>query len=62
MTHRKMKVALLMGGSSSEREISLMSGAQVEAALRRLGHDVIVIDPARDSITVLAQSGPDAAL
>ncbi len=61
MTHRKMRVALLMGGSSSEREISLMSGAQVEAALHRLGHDVIVIDPARDSITVLAQSGPDAA-
>ncbi len=61
LTHRKMKVALLMGGSSSEREISLMSGAQVEAALHRLGHDVIVIDPARDGITVLAQSGPDAA-
>ena len=61
LTQRKMKLALLMGGSSSEREISLMSGAQVEAALRRLGHDVIVIDPARDSIEVLAQSGPDAA-
>ena len=61
LTHRKMKVALLMGGSSSEREISLMSGGQVEAALRRLGHDVIVIDPARDSVAVLAQSGPDAA-
>ena len=61
LAHRKMKVALLMGGSSSEREISLMSGAEVEAALRRLGHDVITVDPAVDSLAVLAQSRPDAA-
>ncbi|MGI6130571.1 MAG: D-alanine--D-alanine ligase [Bacillota bacterium] len=61
LTHRKMKVALLMGGSSSEREISLMSGAEVEAALRRLGHDVITVDPAVDGVAVLAQSRPDAA-
>jgi D-alanine-D-alanine ligase len=61
LTHRKMKVALLMGGSSSERAISLMSGAQVESALRRLGHDVIIIDPAAYSVAALAQSRPDAA-
>ena len=61
LTQRNMKVALLMGGSSSEREISLLSGAQVEAALRRLGHEVIVIDPAVGSVAALAQSGPDAA-
>lgn len=60
MTHSKMKVGLLQGGSSSEREISLRSGAQVEAALRRLGHEVVVIDPARDGVEMLVESRPDA--
>ncbi len=61
LTYRKMNVALLMGGSSSEREISLKSGSQVEAALRRLGHDVTIIDPAVDGVAALVQSRPDAA-
>lgn len=61
LTHSKMKVALLQGGSSSEREVSLKSGAQVEAALRRLGHDVTVIDPARDGVEMLVESRPDVA-
>jgi len=61
LTHKRMRVALLMGGSSSEREVSLKSGEQVEAALRRLGHEVITVDPAVDSIAVLADSRPDAA-
>src|SRR5665213_1272354 len=39
-----MKLAVLRGGPSAEREVSLRSGAQVEAALRGLGHDVIAVD------------------
>jgi D-alanine-D-alanine ligase len=57
----RMKVAVLMGGSSSEREVSLKSGAQVEAALRRLGHEVIVVDPATNGLSPLADFNPDAA-
>lgn len=40
------KILLLAGGSSLEREISLRSGAAVQAALQRAGHDVTVLDPA----------------
>ncbi len=39
-----LHVAVLMGGSSSEREISLKSGHGVAAALRQVGHDVAEID------------------
>lgn len=41
-----MKVLLLAGGDSSEREVSLVSGAALFESLRRLGHNVITIDPA----------------
>ena len=37
-------IALLQGGISAEREVSLASGAAVEKALRELGYDVTVID------------------
>jgi D-alanine-D-alanine ligase len=39
-----MKVAVLRGGKSAEREVSLMSGAQVEKALRSRGHHVTGVD------------------
>jgi D-alanine-D-alanine ligase len=39
-----MKLAVLCGGKSAEREVSLRSGAQVEAALRGLGHDITAVD------------------
>jgi D-alanine-D-alanine ligase len=39
-----VKVAVLRGGKSAEREVSLLSGAQVEKALRKLGHDVSGVD------------------
>ncbi|MGH7760511.1 MAG: D-alanine--D-alanine ligase family protein [Candidatus Dormibacteraceae bacterium] len=39
-----MKVAVLRGGKSAEREVSLRSGAQVEKALRMRGHDVTGVD------------------
>src|SRR6202162_1015445 len=39
-----MRLAVLRGGPSAEREVSLRSGAQAEAALRSLGHDVVGVD------------------
>jgi len=41
-----MKVALLMGGRSAEREISLRTGRGMAQALRNLGHEVLAIDAA----------------
>ncbi|MCO5762019.1 MAG: D-alanine--D-alanine ligase, partial [Chromatiaceae bacterium] len=48
------RVALLLGGQSAEREISLKSGAAVLAALRRRGVDVEPIDPDRQVLGRLA--------
>ena len=42
-----MKIAVFMGGTSAEREVSLVSGAAVVEGLRQAGHEVIPIDPAR---------------
>ena len=39
-----MDVLLLMGGASAEREISLLSGKAVQAALLNLGHHVTIHD------------------
>jgi len=41
---QKLKVAVLMGGDSSEREVSLASGRAVAAGLRRAGHDVVDLE------------------
>jgi D-alanine-D-alanine ligase len=41
-----MKIAVLFGGTSEERDVSIASAAQVIPALRGLGHDVIAIDTA----------------
>jgi len=46
---KNMKIALLTGGISSEREVALSSGRGVLNALRKLGHNVIVIDPIHGS-------------
>ncbi len=45
-----MRITLLMGGTSSERDVSLASGIRVAAALRSKGHVVTVVDPARGPI------------
>ncbi len=47
------KVAVLMGGRSSEREISLLSGNGVLQALRSRGVDAHAFDPASDSLQSL---------
>jgi D-alanine-D-alanine ligase len=41
-----MKIAVLFGGTSEERDVSIASGAQVVAALRSRGHTVVAVDPA----------------
>ena len=41
----KKRIAVLMGGRSGERQVSLRSGARIAAALQRLGTDVVTIDP-----------------
>jgi len=45
-----VRVAVLMGGTSDEREVSLSSGAQVARALREAGHEVIAVDTARGAL------------
>jgi D-alanine-D-alanine ligase len=51
------KVAVLMGGTSAEREISLMSGNAVLDALRRQGVDAEGFDPASRSLCELKPAG-----
>ena len=55
-------VAVLMGGWSAEREISLRSGKACGEALARLGYRVTRIDVGRDIAAVLATVKPDVAL
>jgi D-alanine-D-alanine ligase len=51
------KVAVLMGGFSSEREVSLMSGNGVLAALRERGVDAHAFDPAERDLWELSRDG-----
>jgi len=45
-----MKITVLLGGTSAERDVSLASGLRIARALRELGHDVTSLDPARGVI------------
>jgi len=51
------KVAVLMGGASAEREISLMSGKAVLAALQQAGVDAHAYDPAERPVWLLKEEG-----
>ena len=51
------KVAVLMGGSSAEREISLLSGHGVLAALRSQGVDAHAFDPGERDLVELRREG-----
>lgn len=51
------KVAVLMGGQSAEREVSLMSGAGVLAALKSRGVDAHAFDPAEQGMDELRRQG-----
>jgi D-alanine-D-alanine ligase len=56
---KSLNVAVLMGGWSAEREVSLMSGAGVAEALESLGHTVTRIDMGHDVAAHLAEAKPD---
>ena len=55
------RIAVLMGGRSKEREISLVSGTAVAAALRTSGHDVTTLDVGPDIGAALIEFAPDVA-
>ncbi len=55
------KVAVLFGGASAEREVSLMSGRAVLAALQKAGIDAQAFDPAQRNIGELKTEGFTAA-
>ena len=55
------KVAVLKGGGSLERTVSLRSGARAQSALRQLGHEVVAIDVGPDLVAQLLEAKPDAA-
>ena len=59
MVKRLGKVGVLMGGSSAEREVSLMSGSGVLEALRSKGVDAHAFDPGRQSLSELAKENFD---
>ena len=54
----KRRIAVLMGGWSAEREVSLVSGAAVTRALKAAGHDVTTIDLTRDITGLVAKLTP----
>jgi len=54
----KKKVALLLGGWSAERQVSLEKGKKVEAALKEAGYDVTTIDVSKDIPALLTALTP----
>jgi len=56
-----LKVAVLKGGRSLERGVSLRSGARVEDALVRLGHEVVPVEADAGLVKRLVESRPDVA-
>ncbi|MFU8891568.1 MAG: D-alanine--D-alanine ligase family protein [Anaerosomatales bacterium] len=58
---RALRVAVLMGGTSAEREVSLNTGRQVADALDSRGYDVVRIDSGESGfVSTLEQERPDA--
>jgi D-alanine-D-alanine ligase len=56
-----MRVAVLKGGRSLERQVSLRSGARVQDALERLGHEVVAVDVGSDLVARLTETGAELA-
>jgi D-alanine-D-alanine ligase len=54
------KIAVLLGGPSTEREVSLSSGRECATALRTAGFDVVEIDAGMDLVEHLKLAKPDA--
>jgi len=57
----RRRVAVLMGGVSAEREVSLRSGRAVAGALRERGHDVVEIDLRTEDVSPVVDARPEAA-
>lgn len=58
-----MNIAVLLGGNSPEREISLRSGNNVAAVLRKCGYDITLLDPSEPNfLEALLQAQPDCVL
>jgi D-alanine-D-alanine ligase len=57
----RARIAVLLGGRSAEREVSLVSGRECAAALRSEGFDVVEIDAGEDLVEVLRREKPDVA-
>ncbi|MCW3041570.1 MAG: D-alanine--D-alanine ligase [Solirubrobacterales bacterium] len=55
------RIVVLKGGRSLERQVSLTSGARVQDALERLGHEVHGLDVGHDLVARLREIAPDAA-
>jgi D-alanine-D-alanine ligase len=55
----KARVAVVMGGPSTEREVSIASGRGVVAALERLGYDVRTLDYDANFVSALGTLAPD---
>jgi D-alanine-D-alanine ligase len=55
-----MRVTVLQGGRSLERGVSLRSGAHVQEALRRAGHEALALDTGPELVTQLREQAPDA--
>ncbi|MEI4231933.1 D-alanine--D-alanine ligase [Roseovarius sp. D22-M7] len=53
------RIAVIMGGPSAEREVSLSSGRECAAALRDAGYDVIEVDAGRDLAARLTEISPN---
>ncbi|MGB8813188.1 MAG: D-alanine--D-alanine ligase [Paracoccaceae bacterium] len=53
------RVAVLMGGLSAEREVSLVSGRECAIALREAGYQVVEVDAGRDLAERLSEIAPD---
>jgi len=58
---KKKKIAVLMGGLSAEREVSLKSGAAVHRALLERGYDAVAIDVDRNLAARLAEEKVEVA-
>lgn len=60
MSRKYKRIAVLKGGWSPEREVSLNSGTAAAAALREAGYDAVEIDAGRDLAVQLGDAEPDA--
>lgn len=59
MSSRAARIAVLKGGWSAEREVSLVSGRECARALREAGYEAVEIDAGRDLAEALRAAKPD---